>query len=495
MEMYKHYLLAIIDQNSFDRIRLWLKYPYLISNRSTNIIITGVLGQHTPYCIKQANHLRDSYDIGLVLNELRKTIPNFIYTFYYIKSGLPIYDGEKVMTWFLPPRGNIAEVDYLFLECLLYAPTLSRYLRETDISLDTVIKIYLQLIYALNSANTQYSFIHGNMITNKVLIRYCEKSNRIILDDENYIDSDVIPVIVDYSKSSIVHEKTVVVKNGTVTMDIYTLTRDILQNLVKRNSPSLEIRNAVNFFKDILLDMAVPYAIVNMILRLDISPLVTDPKFNYVLDYNHFIIILHDCLAKSKLDHLILYSKEPPRSQELNIKHLLKASSDSFIEPINGFLSLCYQGKPYDKVLHYKYSTGFNDYMHKSKEGIKLAYTDINSNIFEINNHNLSEILVISMNDMNKISSEYTLLFKNLLSIRVLLDDLEIRHKHRIQLISDIENELLENYIKENRAKLLRITGENKYIYTNCKKIINFDLITEIEIIWYVLNHESVNTA
>jgi hypothetical protein len=139
---------------------------------------------------------------------------------------------------------------------------------------------------------------------------------------------------------------------------------------------------------------------------------------------------------------------------------------------------------------------------------INELFNQIASYIFEINEWNEKNPLgthLFSQDPEELLShiKHHILLFKSFLQIRILLDELETQLRYRQQLfelynslgsINEINNLNLQNYIKENRSKLMRVLGEHYYIYTDAKLIVDYPTMLEIERIYNILNNVHIKT-
>lgn len=125
---------------------------------------------------------RDNFDnelrTGLLLNTLRDKCPNFVFTY-----------GMK----------TIESTRYLFIE---YIPGLTiGYYKDNFLEL---IGYIIQVLLAITIANKTFGFTHYNLHRQNVVMKPLRKKRWIkyeLLDETIYVETDHIPVIIDFGRS------------------------------------------------------------------------------------------------------------------------------------------------------------------------------------------------------------------------------------------------------------------------------------------------------
>lgn len=127
-----------------------------------------------------------------VVNVMRKYVLNFAYTFALFRSEQEIPNDYNLII-----NGN----HYVVSE-FISSNSLSNYLLNcTWISF---LNVYVQIIYSLQLAFEKFKFVHCNLESHNVHLRYLSKEFQLPYNTEfgkRYITTDVIPVISDFSSS------------------------------------------------------------------------------------------------------------------------------------------------------------------------------------------------------------------------------------------------------------------------------------------------------
>jgi len=140
---------------------------------------------------KQTWKQEDKFQLAcsyLYINELSKTVPNFIYTF------ADFQDLEK--------NTNIVTD---FVEGM----TLEEYINSNHFNLSILIDIFLSLCLALNKAQQQCGFLHMDLYPWNIIIS--RKKDPVTFEystqlDHVKISTSIVPIIIDYGKSHFVHK-------------------------------------------------------------------------------------------------------------------------------------------------------------------------------------------------------------------------------------------------------------------------------------------------
>jgi len=126
--------------------------------------------------------------VGINLNSIRRFIPNFVYTLGY-------------------SSGNTSSFDKLYLE-KIKGESLYQYIKGEDFSFSSFVKILHQVSLALQMAQDLKGFLHNDLTPwNIMLVKVKpQKVKYVVNGGVVEIDTDLIPVIIDYGRSHIVYK-------------------------------------------------------------------------------------------------------------------------------------------------------------------------------------------------------------------------------------------------------------------------------------------------
>ena len=135
--------------------------------------------------------------IGIyALNNMRKYVPNFTYTYGMLSCTKPNLNGKEVLTWCTPNQ----QPNYLILENIKNATSFSKFVETC--TKDEYFEVYLQVLNALNAANTEYDFTHYDLHDENVMVRRLKNKIAIKLyNSEKYIITNLVAFIIDYGQS------------------------------------------------------------------------------------------------------------------------------------------------------------------------------------------------------------------------------------------------------------------------------------------------------
>lgn len=138
--------------------------------------------------------------IGMhIINKLRQTVPNFVYTIGVFDCSYPILSANNfVETW----CDMKSDKRYIVYENVAPSKSLNSMLKTIDTK--TFINFYLQILLALREAYNKYKFTHYDLHTENVLIRKLDKSYAIEYNTprgKRYIETDQLAVIIDFGQS------------------------------------------------------------------------------------------------------------------------------------------------------------------------------------------------------------------------------------------------------------------------------------------------------
>jgi hypothetical protein len=261
--------------------------PYIANSNTIfqnklGIMKQFVIGQF-PCVIKTTNdprkireHIHEAYITTNSINELCKIIPNFVYTF-------ALYQHNKTT--------------FSVINEFIHGMTLFDYISNKEIfSFESFLLILIQLSLALQIAQQQCAFVHWDLTPWNIILQtldspidvdYMINYNKIIR-----IKTNIIPIIIDFGKSHVVHNK---LHRGFVNMFKVSTVQDILtliinsakrirekQDLNKQNFGSLihlvNFFTASNFHKDTIKNGYELKNFLNLVSPLE--KLIYDNKYD-----------------------------------------------------------------------------------------------------------------------------------------------------------------------------------------------------------------------
>lgn len=170
----------------------------------------NVVIKSTKDFFKIKEHIHETF-IGVnCINKILKNIPNFVYHFGYFKTA----DSINIITEYI---SNI---------------TLQSYIISDKFDFKTFLNIIIQLCLALETAQEQYNFMHCDLTPWNIMLKFLKKETTIEYIIKNKIvkiNTNVIPVIIDYGKSNVVYKN---IHYGFVNMYNFNSGFDILTLLI-----------------------------------------------------------------------------------------------------------------------------------------------------------------------------------------------------------------------------------------------------------------------
>lgn len=147
--------------------------------------------------IDDNNDILHEFFVGTLLNTLRKDIPNFVYTF-----GLFPCDITKN---FCEKKGQYYASAIEYIE----GKSLEKIIKDGEITSEELLKIVLQILFALYYAENKYRFVHNDLHTENIIVRQL-RTRQIVqyrfMERQVNIVSDMVPVIIDYGYSRIEYD-------------------------------------------------------------------------------------------------------------------------------------------------------------------------------------------------------------------------------------------------------------------------------------------------
>lgn len=140
--------------------------------------------------------------IGLVLNQTREDIPNFVFTFGGFDCSMPVDPETKIISYCKKTDFNI---EYIMLENLKNTTSLADFIRD-GCTVDEFLMIFLQILYALTYANERFDFTHYDLHGDNVLLKFYKEEYSIPYETENgieYLNTNITAHIIDYGMSHI----------------------------------------------------------------------------------------------------------------------------------------------------------------------------------------------------------------------------------------------------------------------------------------------------
>jgi len=138
---------------------------------------------------KKMEHIHQTFIGVKKINDLLKHIPNFMYTF-------GMYEHNN---------------SYSVITEYIHGKTLFEYIKSKDFVFTDFILIIMQLCLALQVAQDTCGFIHWDLTPWNIIIQKVSKPvtfDYVISHDKIYrVRSDLIPVIIDYGKSHVIHDQ------------------------------------------------------------------------------------------------------------------------------------------------------------------------------------------------------------------------------------------------------------------------------------------------
>jgi len=160
--------------------------------------------------VEYGDQILDEVRLGLVLNDLRISIPNFMYTFL----------GSKV------------DKKFMYVSEKIEGSTLYNMLKHALLSESDLASIYLQVFFALSTAKEKFQFIHNDLHYENIIVRTLRFP--IVLTYKHnqqtyYMVTKYIATIIDYGFSRIEHQGETI---GTDQNPVYNILHDHNNNLI-----------------------------------------------------------------------------------------------------------------------------------------------------------------------------------------------------------------------------------------------------------------------
>jgi hypothetical protein len=206
------------DINRNIKIKHYIKNLRKIGDNSAygNAFIADLKDGNEFFVIKTGKTKKSSEDllheliVGLYgTNNLRALIPNFSYIYGGFRCSPPYIDKQGNVTSWCTSENEEDKVNYIIYESIDNSKSYYDFI-ENCTGME-FLNTYLQVIYALRTANKYIDFTHYDLHTSNVLIKYTKNNNfnAVKYETENgeeYITTKHVPIIIDYGFSHIQHE-------------------------------------------------------------------------------------------------------------------------------------------------------------------------------------------------------------------------------------------------------------------------------------------------
>lgn len=205
----------------------------------------------------QDSSLLHEYFIGFFLNDLRKSIPNFMYVFGGFICGYPQISNFKVKNLCSNPGQTV----YLISE-FIKGETLREKIAQKTITKNELFSYTLQVLLSLKIAQERFQYCHYDLHDDNIIIRNIREKKNIEYKSASgnslWMNTDGIATIIDYGLSSITYNnKRYGIKNEPrygidntykPGIDIYKFLYSTFINLINYNISSEIIREYMTIF-------------------------------------------------------------------------------------------------------------------------------------------------------------------------------------------------------------------------------------------------------
>lgn len=391
--------------------------------------------------------------IGLILNALKKDIPNFVFTYGAINCSIPIDPNSSIFTYC---KNSEEQSLYIMLENINSSITLRNYIKS-GCNLQEFLNVFMQILYSLHHANKNYDFTHYDLHSANVLIRKYNNYFAIKYETEygiEYLKTNILATIIDYGFSHIYYKnkhygvynsKNIgVYHNSSYYMfDVYKLLGFCLYDALEYNKILYdEIIKLFRFFNksDNLTDAIK----IQKKYRYLLPPLKGFPDMK-ILKFTEFVthtFSLNFMFEKIDLDVPIINCSTNP-SLCINETQLEQSSN------IN-------QYQPYDfiELLHMIKTMNLADFKDQL-ESIQIIYNNLEpTQLAELENYantSVTQINTLSEFKIDIIFSteyEYIYKFKNYLFAMIQTSDTIDQYKNNYSVYSILNKILFENNSK-----------------------------------------------
>lgn len=259
-------------------IRQWLTRLYIpnINSAIGMAVFNGFYYMDNNLVLKTVQQKRSNsilvheYYIGLYMNEMRKYIPNFMYTYGLFKCGTLIPEDPKSLC------ETTGDTNFLLLE-YIKGESLLEYVKNK--SLKEIYTVLFQIVASLHMANEKFGFIHKDLHAGNIIIRPLKHKTYIKYDmfgSSLYLLCDNIATFIDYGYSEIVNPDKNIKMNynyypndciNNIGYDIYHIF-DHVNSLIDVDTRNNDYNNFRSIFTNTYTSLGIPSYLVRCNLKL-----------------------------------------------------------------------------------------------------------------------------------------------------------------------------------------------------------------------------------
>lgn len=209
---------AIIDGREDERLRNFLvnflgQVRLMASQGIESYVLLFDSAQTSPFLLKVSqspeewDSARHEFMVAVKgLNRLRSVIPTFMYIYAMFTCARPVvFKQDDVNYGILCPRGG-EPATHILLENINNATSWHDF--KEKCTLEEFINILVQIINGLRLAQEEFSFVHGDLHNNNVLVQTLDRPISIPLMTGKFINTNIVAKIIDFGASSIAGVKT-----------------------------------------------------------------------------------------------------------------------------------------------------------------------------------------------------------------------------------------------------------------------------------------------
>jgi len=228
MNIIQSMFSIIFIQNSQKNIQImklnhtivnWFTRISLLKNSKNNSIISAdfksisdlfilkTLNSDNTNVIYPNKNLLVEYFIGTyVINRLRETLPNFVFTLSIFKCDVIPNGNDNIQNFCVDQYSNRPASNYLVLE-RIPGDTMDVFINNA-FNEYSFYSYFIQTLFALDYAQSKCEFIHNDLHVKNIILRDIDTSTNIsyLMDDQLYtIGTSKIPTIIDFGLSRVLY--------------------------------------------------------------------------------------------------------------------------------------------------------------------------------------------------------------------------------------------------------------------------------------------------
>lgn len=156
------------------------------------------------------DYIAHEFYVGSVLNQLRNTIPTFMYVYSLFQCSPPYTSarGDKMITW-CPmssghPYDNREQVSYMLIENVTPSDSFASVVSRPGMTTVQLFSYLFQVFQALLLSRRQFDFSHNDLHSGNILLRKIPKYNKIAVPyGSSFLLTDRISTIIDYGRARV----------------------------------------------------------------------------------------------------------------------------------------------------------------------------------------------------------------------------------------------------------------------------------------------------